>query len=69
MNLLDDQKQVILLLPVPGLHTGVVGAALLPCPTPSRLPALQLKQSACRVLMSSEPPWLLGMMGSTSRGC
>ena len=32
----------------------------------SRLPALQRKQSACRLLISSEPPLFLGMMWSTS---
>jgi hypothetical protein len=32
-----------------------------------RLPALQRKQRACRLLRSSEPPWFLGTMGSTSR--
>jgi hypothetical protein len=32
-----------------------------------RLPALQRKQGACRLLRSSEPPWFLGTMWSTSR--
>ena len=32
-----------------------------------RLPALQRKQSACRLLRSSEPPWFLGTMWTTSR--
>ncbi len=32
-----------------------------------RLPALQRKQRACRLLRSSEPHWFLGTMGSTSR--
>ena len=73
MNPLDHEKQVILPLPVPGLQ--VVGAALSPWPSPSRLPALQRKQSASRLLMSSGPPWFhrcaegftYGMMWSTSR--
>ena len=34
---------------------------------PSRLPALQRKQGAWRLLRSSEPPWFLGTMWSTSR--
>jgi hypothetical protein len=33
------------------------------------LPALQRKQSACRLLSSSEPPWFLGTMWSTSWAC
>ena len=32
-----------------------------------RLAALQRKQRACRLLRSSEPPWFLGTMWSTSR--
>jgi hypothetical protein len=32
-----------------------------------RLPALQRMQRACRLLRSSEPPWVLGTMWSTSR--
>jgi hypothetical protein len=32
-----------------------------------RLPALQRKQRACSLLRSSEPPWFLGTMWSTSR--
>ena len=32
-----------------------------------RLPALQLKQKACMLPRSSEPPWFLGTMGSASR--
>jgi hypothetical protein len=32
-----------------------------------RLAALQRKQRACRLRMSSEPPWFLGTMWSTSR--
>jgi hypothetical protein len=32
-----------------------------------RWPALQRKQRACKLLRSSEPPWFLGTMGSTSR--
>jgi hypothetical protein len=31
------------------------------------LAALQRKQRACRLLRSSEPPWFLGTMWSTSR--
>ena len=31
-----------------------------------RMPALQRKQRVCKLLRSSEPPWFLGMMWSTS---
>jgi hypothetical protein len=30
------------------------------------MPALQRKQRVCKLLRSSEPPWFLGMMWSTS---
>ena len=33
----------------------------------SRLAALQRKQRDCRLLMASEPPWFLGMMGAAFR--
>ena len=52
---------------VAGLHTAEVGAPSCVGKQPSRLPALQRKQSACRLLMASEPPWFLRMMGATSR--
>ena len=52
---------------VAGLHTAEVGAPSCVGKQPSRLPALQRKRSACRLLMASEPPWFLGTMWSTSR--
>ena len=42
---------------VAGLHTEEVGAPSCVGKQPSRLPALQRKQSAFRLLMASEPPW------------
>ena len=51
---------------IAGLHTAEVGGALLRRQTASRLPALQRKQRACKLLRKSEPPWFLGTMWSTS---
>jgi hypothetical protein len=60
---------------VAGLHTEEVGAPSCVDKQPSRLPALQRKQRACRLLRSLEPPWFhrcaegcaYGMLWSTSR--
>ena len=52
---------------VAGLQAAEVGAPSCVGKQPSRLPALQRKQRACRLVMSSEPPWFLGMMVATSR--
>ena len=52
---------------VAGLHAAEVGAPSCVGKQPSRLPALQRMQSACRLLMASELPWFFGMMWSTSR--
>jgi hypothetical protein len=52
---------------VAGLQAAEVGAPSCVGKQPSRLPALQRKQRACRLLMASEPPWFLGMMGAASR--
>ena len=62
-------------LAVAGLHTAEVGAPSCAGKQPSRLPVLQRKQSACRLLMASELPWFhrcaegfaYEMMWSTSR--
>jgi hypothetical protein len=51
------EHTAFLAVAVADLHAGEVGAALLPWQTPSRLPALQRKQSPCRLRVSSEPPW------------
>jgi hypothetical protein len=52
---------------VAGLHVAEVGAPSCVGKQASRLPALQRKQKACRLVMASEPPWFLGMMGATFR--
>jgi hypothetical protein len=52
---------------IAGLHAAEVGAPSCVGKQPSRMPALQQKQRACRLLRSSEPPWFLELIWSTSR--
>ena len=61
------EHTTVLAMGVAGLQAAEVGAASCVGKQPSRLAALQRKQRACRLLMSSEPPWFLGTMWSTSR--
>jgi hypothetical protein len=61
------EHTTVLATGVAGLQSAEVGASSCVGKQPSRLPALQRKQRACRLLRSSEPPWFLGTMWSTSR--
>ena len=61
------EHTTVLAMGVAGLQSAEVGATSCVGKQPSRLPALQRKQRACRLLRSSEPPLFLGTMWSTSR--
>jgi hypothetical protein len=52
---------------VPGPLAAEAGATSCVGKQPSRLPALQRKPRACRLLRSPVPPWFLGTIGCTSR--
>jgi hypothetical protein len=53
--------------PAAGLQATEIDAASCVGKQPSRLPALQRKPRACRLLRSPVTPWFLGTMGSTPR--
>lgn len=55
------EHTALLPLPITGLHTAEVGAVSV------ALAGVAAKAERLQVLMSSDPPWFLGMMWFTSR--